>query len=401
MTRILFVDDEISALQGFRRLLRPFAQQWTIDFATTGEEALARLAETRFDVVVADMRIRGMDGAALLERVRQAHPDTVRIVLAESVDREGILRALGAAHRCLVKPCTPGALRQAIQASARARAMLRLETVRTMVSELTCVPSLPSAYAALVREFEAPNTSLVRVAELVERDPGMTAQVLRICNSLLFGLRTEVSSAAMAVTLMGLRTVASLLLSMQVFKQFDARGLADLGFEAVCEHSLSTAWLAREIARAEGCGTMVADHAFTAALLHDVGKLLLGVNFPTLCREARIVASARLTTAAAAERAVFGADHAEVGAFLLGLWGLPQPLVDAVWLHHRPAESASPALDLATIVHVADAIDGEHRGLACSGLDHTHLATLGLEERLDAWRLLRVAPANQRVETTA
>lgn len=388
MTRILFVDDEINILQGLRRLLRPFAQNWVMDFASSGDEALAKLAAAPADVVVSDMRMPGMDGAQLLERVRHEYPQTMRIILSGYSDREVVLRSIGAAHRYLAKPCTPDALRQAIQASERARTTLRQDTVRTMVSEMNCVPSLPSAYEALMHEFESPNASLVRVAEIVERDPGMTAQVLRVCNSLLFGLRTEVSSAPMAVTLMGLRTVASLFLSMQIFKQFDVTSVTGLELEAVCDHSLSTAWLAREIARAEGCSSRMAEDAFTAALLHDVGKLLLGLNFPDLYREVVTASAAGHATTAEAERAVFGADHAEVGAFLLNLWGLPQLLVDAVAQHHS-LSPGRPVLNVTTVVHIADALDAEHRGELRSGLDASYLASLGLVSRLDAWRQLR------------
>ena len=82
MTRILFVDDEINILQGLRRLLRPFAQNWAMDFASTGDEGLAKLAATPFDVVVSDMRMPGMDGAQFLEQVRHRHPETMRIILS-------------------------------------------------------------------------------------------------------------------------------------------------------------------------------------------------------------------------------------------------------------------------------------------------------------------------------
>jgi len=400
MTRILFVDDEINILQGLRRLLRPFAQNWRMEFASSGAEALAKLAAEPADVVVSDMRMPGMDGAQLLEEVRQRHPATMRIILSGYSDREIVLRSIGAAHRYLSKPCTPEALRQAIQASERARAALRHETVRTMVSDMNCVPSLPSVYEALMHELESPNASLVRVADIVERDPGMTAQVLRVCNSLLFGLRTEVSSAPMAVTLMGLRTVASLFLSMQIFKQFDVSSAAGQILRSVCDHSLSTAWLAREIARAEGCSTRLTEDAFTAGLLHDVGKLLLVANFPDLYKEVLVTAEAGRSTPSEAERIVFGADHAEVGSFLLGLWGLPQVLVDAVASHHQLPDR-EPQFDATTIVHIADAIDQESHDNGPSGLDVAMLTTLGVAGRLDAWRQLRSTVPGLTFDTVA
>jgi hypothetical protein len=267
-----------------------------------------------------------------------------------------------------------------------------------MVSEMNCVPSLPSAYEALMHEFESPNASLVRVAEIVERDPGMTAQVLRVCNSLLFGLRTEVSSAPMAVTLMGLRTVASLFLSMQIFKQFDVTSVTGLELEAVCDHSLSTAWLAREIARAEGCSSRMAEKTPSPQRCCTTCKLLLGLNFPSV----REVLSDRGRTRHGGRdraRCVRGADYAEVRAFLRPVGtagparrcGRPPPL-----------HGAGPAgLNVTTIVHVADAIDTEHRAGGPTGLDHGYLTALGLTGRLDAWRQLRSTVAGVPADTIA
>ncbi len=140
----------------------------------------------------------------------------------------------------------------------------------------------------------------------------------------------------------------------------------------------------------EHCETKMGDQCFLAGLLHDVGQLILAAGLAEPYD--RVLQKARTAGQPVweAERAEFGATHAEVGAYLLGLWGLPNPVVEAVALHHRPAECLARGFSPAIAVHVADALAHEPNGDGAADVapqvDRACLAALGLEDRLNAWK---------------
>ena len=113
--RVLFVDDEPNVLSGLRRMLHPMRRQWDMHFAQGGAEALEALAAAPFDIVVADMRMPGIDGAALLAEVSRTHPRIMRIVLSGQANREAVLRGVGAAHQYLSKPCDAEEIRRRLE----------------------------------------------------------------------------------------------------------------------------------------------------------------------------------------------------------------------------------------------------------------------------------------------
>jgi DNA-binding NtrC family response regulator len=115
MKEVLFVDDERSVLVALERMLRPHRDRWNMTFVEGGVEALAHLERRPVDVVVTDMRMPGMDGSALLEIVRELHPDTVRIVLSGELEADGAVRIADLAHHRLHKPCDPAAIVGALE----------------------------------------------------------------------------------------------------------------------------------------------------------------------------------------------------------------------------------------------------------------------------------------------
>ncbi len=121
MKKILFVDDETRVLEGLRRMLRGLRHEWDMEFVASGEEALIRLNACRFDVVVSDMRMPGMDGCELLEQIRQQSPTTVRIVLSGHSDRQAVMRTVGVAHQFLSKPCDSQVVTTTVMRACRIR----------------------------------------------------------------------------------------------------------------------------------------------------------------------------------------------------------------------------------------------------------------------------------------
>ncbi len=390
MKKILFVDDETKILDGLKRLLRPMRKEWEMAFVNNGAEALETLAKDRFDVIVSDMRMPGMDGAALLTRVMRQHSQIVRIVLSGQSSREETIKSIGVAHQFLAKPCDPEKLKQTINHAFALRNLLTDETLTQTLSQLKSVPSMPTLYTEIMEELNYPDASVKRIGDIVAEDPGMTTKILQLVNSAFFGLPRQVSSPAQAASLLGTETLKALVLGLDVFSQFEGPAVEGLTPESVQKHSSETATIAKQIANAEKTATDIVEASFMAGFLHDIGKLILAQNMPDQYREVMALMQEQHASLCEAERAVLGATHAEVGAYLLGLWGLPDTIVEATAFHHCPKKSLGDSFAPLTAVHVANAFaherSTEKQVAGQGGLDCDYLNEVGLADRLPIWQ---------------
>ncbi|OGP69740.1 MAG: hypothetical protein A2Y80_03490 [Deltaproteobacteria bacterium RBG_13_58_19] len=388
-TRILFVDDEPNVLEGLKRMLRGKRDEWDLAFAGTGPEALEILEREPFDVVVSDMRMPGMDGAQLLTEVQRRHPLIVRIVLSGQSDQAMILQSVRPAHQYLTKPCDAETLKNTIERSNQLRDLLTDNTLRQIVSQMETLPSLPSLYAEIMREVESEYSSMQKIGQIISRDIGMTAKVLQLVNSAFFGHCRHVSSPVQASELLGLETIKSLVIHVHIFSQFKHATLPSSFMNRLWDHSLATGIYAQTIAKLEKLGRTVIDDAFMAGVLHDAGKLILAANFPKRYRQALLEALKNKTSLEESEQQIFGVGHAEVGAYLLALWGLPQPIVGAVAFHHRPRQNQCEKISFCTMVHAANYLEklarGQEEEKAAARVDQDYLAGLGLLEKLPVW----------------
>ncbi|MBI4001674.1 MAG: HDOD domain-containing protein [Nitrospira defluvii] len=396
MSRIIFVDDAPEILQHLRRLLAPMQTEWEMQFFPSATQALAAIQETPCDVVVSDMTMPGMDGAKFLGEVCKTCPQTIRIILSGDQSPYNYVRSASVAHRFLQKPFDAATLKSTIEQAEALRAVLGNPALRNLVNEIKTLPSLPSIYQDLMQEMQAPQASLKKAARIVAKDLGMVTKILQLVNSAFFGLRTHVSDPEQAVALLGFDTIKSLVLSSQVFAQFDQAKLPSFSLDELWRHAMLTGTYARRIAKEEGASQQVMDEAFTAALLHDVGVLVLVANRPD--DYGRVLDLVRTTQVSdwSAEREVFGADHAHVGAYLLGIWGLSDGIVEAVAFHHHPGDYLASEFRAVTAVHVGNALaetqvrvgDGASE---VTGLDQTYIMRENLLPRLTRWRELCVA----------
>jgi HD-like signal output (HDOD) protein/ActR/RegA family two-component response regulator len=385
--RILFVDDEPLVLQGIQRGLRAMRAEWEIEFANGGPQALETMAQAPFDVVITDMRMPGMDGAQLLDLVKTKFPRTVRIILSGQSDRETILRSVGPSHQYLSKPCDLDELKQRLMRTFALRDMLDDPHLKEVIGRLKTVPSLPSLYVAVTGALRSPETPLKKIGDLIAQDMGMCAKVLQLANSAFFGLSCHVSSPQQAVSLIGIENLKALVLSVQVFSDFGGQLGQEMGF--LWEHSMTTASFAQAIARVELGARGVADDAFTAGLLHDVGRLVLAAVFGAEYQGVLKRAAEPGALLARCEGEAFGCTHNGVGAYLLGLWGLTDSIVEAVAWHHQPAHAQPTAFSALIAVHAADYYDQQMHVHTCSDeqatMDEPLLNQLGLQSRLASW----------------
>lgn len=383
--QVLFVDDEELVLQGMQRSMRAMRDVWEMTFVDSGAKALSLLDQQPMDVIVSDMRMPGMNGAQLFATVAQRHPRSIRIILSGHADQELILDCVGTAHQFLSKPCDPEALRATIRRALELEGSVHNERLQQLVGRMDHLPSIPSLYSEIVEKMNDPDAALEDAGNIIAQDPGMTAKILKLVNSAFFGLRREVSNPAEAVAFLGLDTIKSLVLSLDAFGQFEAVKLEGFSLAALWSHSLSTAAAAKQIAQLEKAERKTVDQAFVAGLLHDAGKTVLAVNFPEQYGKAIQAARAQGQDRLVVEQETFGANHADVGGYLLGLWGLPVPVVEAIALHHHPQLSADTAFTPLTAVHAANAL-GQGDATLTPPWNSDYLNRLALAERAKIWK---------------
>jgi len=389
MRRVLFVDDEPRILEGLRRSLRSMRHEWWMECDTGGAEALETMKGEPFDIVVADMKMPGMDGADLLTEVKRLYPQTVRIILSGHSERNLILKSIGATHQYLSKPCDADILKQTIQRADALRALLGNESIKGLVSRMNSLPSLPALFQQIVAEIQKPNVSLESIGEVIARDIAMSAKILQLVNSAYFGLRNRIYNVGRAVTHLGLETINALVLGVGVFSQYDEMSIPGFSMDSLWRHSMRSAAFARAVAQA-GLEKNVADEAFSVGMLHDVGKLVLAAGVPE--QYGRILERVKQDglPVCQAENEVLEATHAEIGAYLIGLWGLPDSMVEAIAYHPRPIECAMAEFGVLTIVHVASGLarelDEAVDNASSTTIDLEYLRKLGLEDHLPVWR---------------
>ncbi len=356
MNHILFVDDEPDVLEGLRNVLRSERARWEMHFAVGGEAALSELDGKPFDVIVTDMRMPGIDGLALLGMVRTRHPQVARIVLSGYADLAAVARATSVAHQYLLKPCEAGALRAVIERALALQALLANDQLRKVVGGLGTLPSAPSVYQALTAALSDPDVEIKKLAAIVKRDMGLATRVLQFVNSAYCGLAQRITSIESAITHLGFNTMRHLALTVEVFASFGGAG--EKAFEQVEGHALLTARLARKLAPKP----LNPDVAFAAGLLHDAGKLVLmsRAHAPYW----RAVDEARRSGAPsfAAEKEVLGATHAEIGAYLLGLWDLPHDIVEPAAFHHSLDRAGQNGFDMTAVIMLADVLAHDAAG---------------------------------------
>ena len=386
--RILFVDDEPRVLEDFRRLMGPAPQSWDAVYATGGVAAINELSRSRFDVVVCDVGMPEIDGQAVLKKAKSEHPGAVRIVLAESGERDAMMRVVQVAQQFLTKPCEATALYNVLARASQMQNLLSDENLRQVVGKLEKLPSLPVAYWALTRALADADADIPKVARIVEKDPAMCGKIMQFVNSAYFGLPHEVTSIQAAVTYLGFELLKGLALTASVFSAAEVRGnIEGFSLERLQRSSLLTARLARTLADDTPSG----DEAFTAGLLHDLGKLVLAMGMPRNFAEVARMSEEGARPIHEIEREIFGVTHAQAGAYLLGVWGLPLPIVEAVAYHHAPLEIPNPDFGTLAMVHISDALVEELFHIPAgrafeSALDEEFVERVGAVSRVEEWR---------------
>jgi HD-like signal output (HDOD) protein len=389
--RILFVGGEAAVWEEFQaEQIRPQAG-WTAQRVNSAEEALALCHEASFDAVVADVGLSGMSGTELLDLLMRRQPGAMRLVLSDMADTENTMKCVGQAHQHLLKPCAAPTILSALDRAFARQAWLPSKAAQGLLAEMRQVPSPPKAYFEVVEEMKSPGCSIEKISEVIAHDPAITAKVLQLANSATFGLELHVVRPVEAIGFIGLETTKAIVLLAHTYRSFDHLKLEGFSMEELWRHSVRSGQLAQRIATMESPALEIAEQAFAAGLLHDIGKLLLAANQPEVFGKILRRAGEQHCNFWEAEAQLLpGMGHAELGATVLGIWGLPVAITEAVALHHCPWRQRKEDFGPVTAVHAANILEHEahpdHSIILPSQINSAYLTDLGLADREDHWR---------------
>jgi HD-like signal output (HDOD) protein/ActR/RegA family two-component response regulator len=390
--RILFVDDDELILRSIERVLRrPAAESgWQLCFATSGEAALEEMNRAPVEVLLCDANMARMSGATLLRRVQERDPSVVRILLTGHTGLDVLRSALPYAHQFLPKPCDGQLLKSTLESACGVRTLLARPEMRHLVGASNELPSAPRTFIELSNALANPNAGARAVSEIIERDIAISARVLQLVSSAFYGLPRAVTSIGGAVAYLGVEVIKAIVLSVEVSRMFPlTQAVPDFSVDALQQHGMKVSQLAKRLLGHEPGG----DVLLVAGLLQDTGQLVLASRAASRFSIALSTASARKQPLHEVELEMFGASHAEVGAYLLGLWGLPQRVVAAVSNHLEPQRTHQRIFDAAAALYVANHLVADPDVPALDevpphavALDLSYLRAVGVAHQLDEWR---------------
>jgi HD-like signal output (HDOD) protein/ActR/RegA family two-component response regulator len=382
---ILFVDDDPLVLRGFQRSVDEY-DNWDAEFASSGKEALIALSKHAFDAVVTDMHMPVMDGLQLLNVVSRISPGVVRFVLSGNTSDTQILKSTHLVHQMIPKPCKMEKIYDIVERACCLSDMLSAPGLLRIINSITTLPSVPVLYNQLLEQLQSETVSSQDVGKTIAQDTAMTAKILHLVNSAFFGISDNISSPQKAVTILGINTIKSLVLGIQVFSEYQGLKNLPVSVDAVWKHSLNVSNLAHAISRSLSLNSQEREDARVAGMLHDVG-MLLAFQIPGFFHYVRFnkIGQTDIET----EYRFLGTSHAEMGGYLLGIWGLPNAIVEAVTFHHFPSLQSTAKPGMLTALHVADGLlnmcQNNENGNYVAYLDLPYLQKLELVDRLDEW----------------
>ena len=390
--RMLFVDDEPQVLDGLKDMLRTKRSEWEMDFVASGQEALRRLADAPYDVIVSDLRMPEMDGMTLLRTVQRQYPRTIRFVLSGNTELAQTLKTVPYAHQFLTKPCNPKVLRTALERTCNPPVLNQDEAVQRTIAGIVSLPSVPRLYWELSRAAQDPKVTFDAITAIVKQDTAVCAKIIHLVNSVFFGTIQKITDIEKAIRYLGINLVKNLVLSIELFSSFERPRrvrpalLADLQL-----HSVRVANLARQMFPDKER----AEEAFVAGLLHDIGLLIQICHLPEQYAEVKAELTRTNRPIHHIERERFGFDHGQLGAYLLGVWGIPAGTVDAVARHASPMDHPHEGFQLADALYVSEQLVHQQFPYGESSfsegepsLDYVYLEGQGVGRDVMRWREL-------------
>lgn len=391
---ILFVDDDENVISGIRRQLRPYREQWQLFFANNGSQALQIMRQNPVDLVICDMLMPEMRGDELLKQISRLYPGTIRVILSGYADEATIKCAMEVAHQHLIKPCNAETLREAIAQIFKIQACVKNPRIIDGLGDPNRLPSLPKIYRELNAAVADENTTVNDLADIFAQDMVLSAKLLHLVNSAYFGLHRHVSSLGDAISMIGIKKLNSLILSVHLKTAFPVTDpKLERYMEFFWKDAVRVAELAKLISLSEQQQEDRPDQAYLGGLLHNMGLLIFlsrgGDQLALLMEQVRNTC----VPVSELETRIFGFTRSEAAAYILSLWKIPPRIIESILLQNTPSQADYDGVSALTAVHVAacllkPAVMQECDRLFEIVLDTQYLQRIDKLQRLADWQRL-------------
>ena len=347
--RILFVDDEPNILKSLYRLF--IETDYNLMTADNGEEALKKMEEASFDLVVSDMRMPNMDGFQFLSKVKELYPLTFRIILSGYTDEKMILKALqqNVAKHYVFKPWDNKSLVSLIDRIFETQEILGKSQLLEHINDLSELPTIKSSYRKIISLIEK-DADMGCICKEIENDQSLATKVLHIANSAYYGVKT--GSIRQAAAYLGLQNVKSLVLSTSVLEGLSINIPTKKRVESFWNHAFMTNRMLYFIYERCLCRKLE-DINQAAGLLHNAGIVFFLKYYRDKYLSVIENAAMNNNNALDAEMEAFHFTHQEAGGYLLNWWELPFSIVEAALYHHQPLNPKIINKELVCAVHLA------------------------------------------------
>ena len=329
---ILLVGDDARRLQDPPPL--PGTEPWIVTVAATGSQALLELERRPQDVVVADVDAGTADAASLLCAISERWPSTSRIALCGSLEcsTRPYQLALPAAHQYIFRESAASEFHEAVERCLRLQDLLSQPGLRAVIGSVHRLPPRPRTFARLQVMMSHRNVTPKKICAVIEADAAITAKLLQLANCAMFHEREPIRNIEQALVRLGFLGLRNLVMCAEVLNGWRRATHGALDLDSMQAHVQRVA----RVTAALTAGSHCSDEAVLAAFLHDIGYWLLVQERPAQLDQAAALAVSTDIPMQEAERCILGTSHAEIGAYLLGLWGMPNTLVEAIAHHHTP-----------------------------------------------------------------
>lgn len=385
--RVLFVDDNQKYLDTYRMVFCR-TDEWSCYYASDVLAAIDYLNYVEVDIIVVDLTLPLFDGSQILEYVKSRFPSIIRIIFTDCKDINAHLKVVKLAHQFYSKTMEIGKIEQVIQEIYSLHRIIISDKARRILSQVDTIPSLPDIFFELRKHLMDHDCSIRDVGKMIATDVGLTATILKIVNSAYFGVSQKISTPEQAASLLGLELIEALVVTAHLFSSFKVD--PSLPISGIMKHSFQCTQFAKAIAEHQKAPKQTVDAVAIAAMLHDVGRLVFACSFPEKYKNVLNMCDATQRASSEVERDIIGIDHAQAGAYLLGLWGFSHPVVEAVAYHHAPSSYIGNHPGLVGVLHSADILTYElrpadtHEGVEV--LDRNFLTKHNLSTSFENWR---------------
>lgn len=384
---IYIVDDQPEVLETAVAIVGAMMPKTIVTGFGDPLKALEAIKANPPDMILSDHLMPGMAGSQLLEEARVVSPGSLRIIMSGFVPMDK-LTLITSAHQYVAKPFDALELKNLLERTLAAHDRVTNPHLQRVVTSLRSLPSLPQLHHSLMAELHNELGATDAIGQMVAQDSGLSAKVLQLANSPLFGRGTVVKSPEEAVFCLGTSMIAAVVLSQSLFRHYQSSSLMESSLERVSDHCHKTAALAQCYCREHGIARQAREEIFLAGLLHETGRLILIDNFPGEYQQAFDAARAAGSPLGPRLRDAFQVAPCEIAAYLLDLWGMPDTVVTSISFLEHPEKEGASSFTPTTALYIADQVSSREvppDPFPAEDWNAAYLSSVGCAEDLAQW----------------